>query len=648
MALPANIDTGLVAGRFIVGVVDGPDPDDEPDAIPAQGTVTFTASVPYLPDPTSAPSPVTVLKVPISGVLDAEGYLCVPDHTDPSKAGKRGVRLIATDDPDLSVQGWTWTVSYAFQVVNGVRPQIATHSIAVPSGSTVDLTTVMKVPSSAGIGTEQAEALAASATNAALEAAASAELAGQAAHPTDEGTATLVTYGGQTTAALDTQYRRDVTPGMFGAAGDGLTDDTAAVDAAIQSGAPVNWGGHLQAYRITAPLTMDLSAPLSWRSVGASIVADFPQPAERMLTINANGHAVTIDGPLILDAARTAFTVFRAWNRGAPSPACILTDLTALNGHRASTAFPGGDGIVVGGSWDRVSLIRPTVKNMTLAAGAGVPGSYGVGGIYVHDIRIEAGRTETPHIVTISDPYVENISSEDSSYQDDQDGIKVFGGTDTPGQATPIRTHLTLTGGEVRNALGRSFKAQVEMATVDGLRVVRDAGGKGKAQDLDFQIGGGTVRNLECVYIDAAPPTVINFSGSRTAGRTLMQKQVSGLKVLVQGSVSPDYLVSILSQQEMEVAATISDVSVASSAGHPTHLVRLAGVAGASQRIALTNVMAHATTAAIMAYGGGATGWDAQISAVGMINTGTTKPLVDARESSRVATSIAGLMGYTG
>ena len=90
MALPANVNTGLVTGRFVVGVADGPDADAEPDVIPAQGTVTFTASVPYLPNPTATPAPVTILKAPIVGVLDGDGYLCVPDPGDPLKAGARG------------------------------------------------------------------------------------------------------------------------------------------------------------------------------------------------------------------------------------------------------------------------------------------------------------------------------------------------------------------------------------------------------------------------------------------------------------------------------------------------------------------------------------------------------------------------------
>ena len=206
MLLPTNIATGRVTGQFLAGVVDGVDDDQDPDAVPAAGFVTFTASVPYLPDPTAAPNPATILTTSVVAVLDNEGYLCTPAQgtLEPSY---RGVRLIATDDPDLSVEGWTWNATYSFSTVAGQKLAIPTHSFAVPSDGVVDLTTVVKVPSSAGIGTEQAEALAASAQAAAIQSAQDAATAAQAAvdaaaaaQVTDTGIAALVATPGSATA----------------------------------------------------------------------------------------------------------------------------------------------------------------------------------------------------------------------------------------------------------------------------------------------------------------------------------------------------------------------------------------------------------------------------------------------------------------
>lgn len=171
MALPANISTRWVEGQFLTNVNDGPDPDRRPDSIPAQGVVTFVAAVPYLPDATAEPNPATLLMIPRIAVLDEAGYICTPVRGTMTPA-YRGIMLECTDDPDGSVTGWTWNVKYAFKPIDGVTPVIDSHSFPLPMAEeALDLTTVVKVPSSVGIGKEQAEVLAASAQAAAQSAA---------------------------------------------------------------------------------------------------------------------------------------------------------------------------------------------------------------------------------------------------------------------------------------------------------------------------------------------------------------------------------------------------------------------------------------------------------------------------------------------
>lgn len=175
MTIQSNLTAGTIVGRFGVGVADGSDEDLDPDIIPASGQVTFTPTVSRLPNPTAVPAPVTVLRVPVTAIIDAEGYLCAPDPADPSKPGPRGIRLFATDDENGSVTNWTYRVAYTFGRVNGMVPQIEAHDVAVPSGATVDLTTVAPVPSSQGYGLAQAEAAAIRAEGHATRASAIAE-----------------------------------------------------------------------------------------------------------------------------------------------------------------------------------------------------------------------------------------------------------------------------------------------------------------------------------------------------------------------------------------------------------------------------------------------------------------------------------------
>lgn len=146
----SNITYGTVTGRFVIGVNDGPDEGTEPDIIPASGTVTFTPQTPY--STYAVDDPYTLVRAPIRAVLDSEGYLSTPSEDGTLT---RGVSLFATDNG--SVTNWTYSVKYTFSPTQGMTPQIPDHNIAIPTGSTQDLTTLVKVPESPGVGIPQME-----------------------------------------------------------------------------------------------------------------------------------------------------------------------------------------------------------------------------------------------------------------------------------------------------------------------------------------------------------------------------------------------------------------------------------------------------------------------------------------------------------
>jgi hypothetical protein len=202
MLLPANVSTGRVVGQFIVGVIDGDDPDEEPEVVPASGTITFSASVPYLPNLGSVPNPKTILTKNIVGVLDSQGYLSTP-KPGTRDAAYPGVRLVANDDPDLSVESWTWSVIYKFDSVDGTTPNIPPHSFVMLSDETVDLTTVIKVPSSTGLGTLQAEALVAASAADAAEASDAAQSAANSAQSAADSAAEAANTVGAANSLID-------------------------------------------------------------------------------------------------------------------------------------------------------------------------------------------------------------------------------------------------------------------------------------------------------------------------------------------------------------------------------------------------------------------------------------------------------------
>ena len=150
-----GVDTGLVVAQFVIGVVDGPDINDEPDIVPARGSFEFTPSTSYIPVPLGSPNAFTLMKDTVVGILDNEGYLCTPHAYDARMPGKRGLRLFSTDTPNASVSGWTWVVTPKFVNANGapITSYISPFAIRVPSGGLVDLTLAIKVPESTGVGT---------------------------------------------------------------------------------------------------------------------------------------------------------------------------------------------------------------------------------------------------------------------------------------------------------------------------------------------------------------------------------------------------------------------------------------------------------------------------------------------------------------
>lgn len=147
--LPSNVSYGTVVGRFLLAYADGVDSDLYPDGVPAKGTILFTPAPANIKDVSAlvgtTVTPVTFMPATIQCSLDSQGYLLGSD-------GERGVRLVATDDPDLNPTDWTWQVDYRLTDQDDVAVRgIPTHDIEVPGGEVTDLTLVAPVAGSDGI-----------------------------------------------------------------------------------------------------------------------------------------------------------------------------------------------------------------------------------------------------------------------------------------------------------------------------------------------------------------------------------------------------------------------------------------------------------------------------------------------------------------
>lgn len=143
--LPENVGTGRVVGKFLAVRSD----ESEPNAIADERLrFRFTPEIgqTFLHDVAAA----TVLRFglelgpgdtvpPFEAGVDDEGHLIN------LRTMERHMPLVATDDPDIGVTGWTWRVDF---ILGGKT--VKTASIPVATGATVDLATAIPQPPSPG------------------------------------------------------------------------------------------------------------------------------------------------------------------------------------------------------------------------------------------------------------------------------------------------------------------------------------------------------------------------------------------------------------------------------------------------------------------------------------------------------------------
>jgi hypothetical protein len=138
--LPSNLSYTKLTGRFIKAVLDGSDADAVPDSVPFTGlTIVIAADLnPRRARVAGSTPPVTVDLTPFTVTTDADGDVAMPD-------GTKGVYIVSSNDPDLSPSGWTYSATITG---TGYSPDKVTF--IAPSGGTIDLASLTRVPANPG------------------------------------------------------------------------------------------------------------------------------------------------------------------------------------------------------------------------------------------------------------------------------------------------------------------------------------------------------------------------------------------------------------------------------------------------------------------------------------------------------------------
>lgn len=304
---------------------------------------------------------------------------------------------------------------------------------------------------------------------------------------------------------------------QFGA---GSLDDHAAINAALLSGLAVDFGSGQ--YVVKEPISVAMQSNLHIRSDGAKITLDSPQPIRTFVGFDTESASFFLSGSgLELDANNLAFRGFAITNirdtiDESNNPTISADNLSVKNVYRSSTETSGGDGIYVSGGFNSTIFKNPRVEGVKAAVGAIIYGSQGAFGLTVG--RNSSGETLS---CTLENVYIKDVYSEDDGEAGDQDAIRYFSHYQRDGDSTPAKGTFNLSG-TVINARGRSLKVQSQFANIANFKIIRDTDisnavlpGQSATSDIDFQISGGNVSNLEFSYNGNYPREVVRLVTDR-------------------------------------------------------------------------------------------------------------------------------------
>ena len=349
--------------------------------------------------------------------------------------------------------------------------------------------------------------------------------------------------GSATTRTLQNKLRDIVSVKDFGAVGDGTTDDTAAINTAIDAALAGSGNLYFPAGVYAMSSALDTTAdqaqiPLKTMTRDLNILGD--QATIRctrlsevvyMIYFFTAGFDFSMSG-ITFDQNQKAWVGLRVeQNTGTSGTALNIVTIdncTFENSYKSTTTLAGwgsNGGLFVSGGFKKVAITNCTVQNNTRAINTADPGNTATLGIFIANSGTVPNSLFAQNIY-VSGCLIQNILNNEvgigggTNFNFDTDGMSVFGGFSTTSTYTPCRAIIT--NNTFVNCKGRSIKLQLDEVTITnntfrfGIRPCGNAtltnGGIIDAQGLT-----STITNNIWHY-DPAPGNVNPFNANGVAG----------------------------------------------------------------------------------------------------------------------------------
>lgn len=310
---------------------------------------------------------------------------------------------------------------------------------------------------------------------------------------------------------VQSKLRDFVTPFDFGAVGDGLTDDSVAIQACVNDGRAIYFLN--STYLCNSAITLSTSSNINWFGNQATIKYSGSQleyfiKITQTSPINVNIDGVNIDGG---SSVNKVFECRNSINNSTGESTVSLRNMTVQKAKRMNL-YSGGSGVYIRGGHSVVLLSNVTIKDCVLPPGQGTSGVIGIAGLTV----VADSVTSWCKRLNLTNVNVTKVYSSDLSYQDDQDGLQYFvpDGTDIKKESV-----LFATGCVFINCYGRSIKTQCRDTYVNQSKFVRTEGLSSfyGNTEIDAQTGSLVIGDSDFEYNNGYQPQIVTNASSDVA-----------------------------------------------------------------------------------------------------------------------------------